>query len=158
MPILIITLLSGKMMGWSHWQGFFCHSLKKNKPNLHCHPFLTGAYITMRRISSIALWQKAIIPRVFSCRFPKWQRPVLKKTGEPLETRLRLQYLENNCYKIFWPSQRLGRSGAEPFACDDDLKGWHDEWINGGYWETWLAVSNEIMTCKHPCSLPRRRF
>jgi len=45
-----------------------------------------------------------------------------EQTGEPLATRLLHQYLEKKVIKHFDP-QRLGHSGTEPFACDDDLKG-----------------------------------
>ena len=54
--------------------------------------------------------------------FPKMAGTSFERTGEPLSTRLRHQYLEKIVKKYFDP-QRLGHSGTEPFACDDDLKG-----------------------------------
>ena len=104
----------------------------------------------MRRISSISVWQKAIIPTVFSCRFRKLRGPVLNKPGAP-GNEVEPSVFRKKIVKKHFDPRRLGHSGTEPFACDDDLKGWHDEFIIGGSWETWLAVRNEIMTCKHPC-------
>lgn len=72
--------------------------------------------------------------------FSKMAGTSFERTGEPLATRLRHQYLEKNSWKTFWPSTSWSFR-----------KGWHDEFIIGGSCETYFAVRNEIMTCKHPC-------